>query len=750
MLSSLLLSAAAAAAPPVILVDRDDVVIRESCTVRIIDAPIADRQGDGVVRIEGDDIVVDFGGATLRGAAPDVPLSALTGIGVTVTGRNVVVRNLVLDGFKVGLLAQAVPGGVFEQIEVRRNYAQRLASTPAAEDAADWLFPHRNDADEWRLQHGAGLCIERSRGVTIRRVTVRRSQNGIILSRVEDSQLYDNDCSFLSGWGLAMWRSSRNAVTRNAFDFCVRGYSHGVYNRGQDSAGILLFEQCDENIFAENSATHGGDGVFGFAGLEALGQAPPPGEHAADAAPFHQGRGCNGNVFLGNDLSYAAAHGLEMTFSFDNQIVGNRFAGNAICGIWGGYSQRTLIAANRFVGNGEGAYGLERGGVNIEHSVENRLLRNIFQRNAVGIRLWWDDDAALLATPWAAANDTACRDNVIAANSFERDAIAVELLLTDRTLIVDNRFVEVGARIVADERSGATLLEEGAAQSGPMPAVAIVGESRPVGARSRLAGRDRIIMTEWGPYDWQSPLLQRVGSAGTLERWRVLGERKLVDVVLTPQRSGGADGGAPVPDADDQRVHVDAAAGTFDVFASRLDALERYRVTALLDDGSTLSGEGAFVDATWQVRLFAWTIDPRDDVEGWRAEAERGVDVQVGRLSLDFGGGGPAEALRVGGAAAPKGMTPELRAALAGLPRDRFGTIATTTLHFEPGTYELEVTSDDGVRVWIDDRLVIDDWTWHAPRTERVEVAFDRPTAASLRVEHFELDGHAVLRVDLR
>ena len=36
-----------------------------------------------------------------------------------------------------------------------------------------------------------------------------------------------------------MWRSSATSFHRNAFDFCVRGYSHGVYNRGQDSAGIL-------------------------------------------------------------------------------------------------------------------------------------------------------------------------------------------------------------------------------------------------------------------------------------------------------------------------------------------------------------------------------------------------------------------------------------------------------------------------------------------------------------------------------
>ena len=43
-------------------------------------------------------------------------------------------------------------------------------------------------------------------------------------------------------------------------------------------------------------------------------------------------------MIVENDLSYAAAHGLEMTFSFGNRILDNRLVGNAICGIWGGYS----------------------------------------------------------------------------------------------------------------------------------------------------------------------------------------------------------------------------------------------------------------------------------------------------------------------------------------------------------------------------------------------------------------------------
>ena len=52
----------------------------------------------------------------------------------------------------------------------------------------------------------------------------------------------------------------------NKIIFNVRGYSHGVYNRGQDSAGILVYEQSSNNLFYKNTVTHGGDGFFLWAG----------------------------------------------------------------------------------------------------------------------------------------------------------------------------------------------------------------------------------------------------------------------------------------------------------------------------------------------------------------------------------------------------------------------------------------------------------------------------------------------------
>jgi parallel beta-helix repeat protein len=295
---------------PELVPDRDNIEISASTTVKPGVYRIADGDGNGVIHVVGDNITVDFQGAELVGAADGQAADTYGGKGVVITGKGVTVQNVKVRGFKVGIYAHDAPGLCIEDVDLSDNYRQRLKSTPQREATTDWLSPHHNDEQQWLTRYGAGLYIERSDKVMVRRVRARRGQNGIILDRVNDSRIYDNDCSFLSGWGLALWRSSRNIVSRNAFDFCVRGYSHGVYNRGQASAGILMFEQNNDNVIAENSATHCGDGIFGFGGSASLAGTGRTGN--------------NGNLLIGNDFSYAAAHGIEMTFSFDNRLIDNR------------------------------------------------------------------------------------------------------------------------------------------------------------------------------------------------------------------------------------------------------------------------------------------------------------------------------------------------------------------------------------------------------------------------------------------
>ncbi len=521
--------------PPLVIVDRDNVVISETCRVRVTSAPITDADGNGVVHIVGNGVSVTFEDSPLRGAEDGLGPDAFNGIGIRVTGRQVTLSGAVIRGYRIGVFAQRAVEMVIEDCDVSGNFSQRLASTAWHEDPADWLRPHANDSNEWIEKYGAGIYVEQTANAVIRRVRAWGTQNGIVLSRCTGTRVYDNDCSFGSGWGLAMWRCRGNTISRNAFDFRVRGYSHGVYNRGQDSAGILLFEQCSDNVITHNSATHCGDGLFAFAGHEALGRTD-----TTHRPQWYLQRGNNNNVIAGNDFSFAAAHGIEITFSFRNQVVSNRVVGAAICGLWGGYSQHTFIADNHFESNGGMPYGLERGGINIEHGFANIIYRNHFLDNACGVHLWWDRDEQLAALPWAKANSTTAENNSIIDNTFERDAVAVQLRKVGRTTLAANRMIEVGVELEADEQSLSVLNRLDTFDMKPLPIEdpAAFGDTNPIGQRANLDGREHIVMTQWGPYDWTSPLLRQVERTPGRHVYELLGPDPLGKARLETSTGG--------------------------------------------------------------------------------------------------------------------------------------------------------------------------------------------------------------------
>jgi nitrous oxidase accessory protein NosD len=701
---------------PLLTVLHDDTLVDHSC--RLVVPPgsvLVDEHGDGIVIVVADGVRIEMDpDSVLRGASPETPRDNLTGLGIVVDGqRDVTLAGLSVSGFRCGILARNADGLLIEDCDLSDNFGQRLRSTPAAaDDGSDWLSPHHNDQQEWRRRYGAGLAIEQSRDVTLRRCRARRVQNGAILDRVTDSKVYDNDFSFLSGWGLALWRSSGNTICRNALDFCVRGYSHGVYNRGQDSAGLLLFEQCSDNVIAENSITHGGDGVFAFAGREALGEAQPP------APGFdHTRKGNNDNLFVGNDLSFAAAHGLELTFSFGNVIAENRLKGNAICGIWGGYSQDTTIVHNRFEANGEQGYGLERGGVNIEHGSGNRVIGNTFVANRCGVHLWWDEDEGLAQLPWTAANGGRCADNVVARNRFQNDTLALQLRTCQPTLVTQNVLLGV-ERSFEIERSA--MHEDGELSDDErLPEPELYGDRRPVGGRPMLAGREHIVMTEWGPWDHVAPLIIRMLEQPALHVLKCFGHPS--GAAVTTRGEG------LVFHVDGDRIEIVPATGQQGVLP--------YTVTV---EGLG-AASGRLMATRWSVSVFPTIVDPRDDDAAFAAAAEgpEAVHFETGQLSLAFGNGG------LGGLGL-KGLPAGLS-----LPADHFGTRASTDLYLPAGNWRFTTLSDDGLRLRVDDRLLIDNWTWHGPTRDTGEFVQEAGGSVHVVLEHFELDGWAVIELDI-
>lgn len=84
----------------------------------------------------------------------------------------------------------------------------------------------------------------------------------------------------------------------------------------------------------------------------------------------------------------------------------------------------------------------------------------------------------------------------------------------------------------------------------------------------------------------------------------------------------------------------------------------------------------------------------------------------------------------------------------AGVVNDNnFSARWTRYIDVTPGTYRFTVQSDDGIRVWVDNTLIVDAWTVHAVQTDIVD--FDLNTGHHLiTVEYYEATGLATAKVN--
>jgi hypothetical protein len=80
---------------------------------------------------------------------------------------------------------------------------------------------------------------------------------------------------------------------------------------------------------------------------------------------------------------------------------------------------------------------------------------------------------------------------------------------------------------------------------------------------------------------------------------------------------------------------------------------------------------------------------------------------------------------------------------------ERFGTIANTRIQMPAGRWRIKTLSDDGVRVRVNGRVVVENWKWHGPTIDSGLFELERETSVELVAEHFEIDGYSVLRVEL-
>jgi hypothetical protein len=155
-------------------------------------------------------------------------------------------------------------------------------------------------------------------------------------------------------------------------------------------------------------------------------------------------------------------------------------------------------------------------------------------------------------------------------------------------------------------------------------------------------------------------------------------------------------------------------------------------IDVLLTSGQHLVVLEYFEQTGLAAVAFSWSrlelLEPRD---AWRAEyfdnpVLRGTPAQLRDeevIDHDWGLGSPSPAVS----------------------NDCFSVRWTRTLDFEPGLVRFIATSDDGVRLWVNGHLLIDEWHEHPPTSYSAMTYVNGDT--ELKMEYFENGGEAAARL---
>jgi parallel beta-helix repeat protein len=665
------------------------------------------------ILIEGNNITIDFNNCVLKGSNNKKKPDDFFGVAILIRNSNhVIIKNLKARGYKVALMAKDVADLTIQNCDLSYNYRQHLNSTQEKEDISDWMSYHHNENDEW-LRYGAAIYLRNCTNAIIYDCKVTGGQNALMMTECNFAMIYNNDLSFNSGIGIGLYKCNFNKILYNKINFNVRGYSHGVYNRGQDSAGILMYEQSNNNLIYKNSVTHGGDGFFLWAGQTTM----DTGEG-----------GCNDNQIMENDFSYAPTNGVEVTFS-RNQITHNRIY-ECDNGIWGGYSFNSAFGSNRIFNNNVG--------IAIEHGQHNQIQGNIFANNKQAISLW---SRPTQPPDWGYAKyrDTRSAGYRIAINDFTDNGMVYNLKRTDSLEIFGNIYND-NKRIYFQD-STVTNLDTALQEIYDTTAVdySLKNGIGPFKGNSKLAGRKNILITEWGPYDFRSPIIWNTNPTdssdvmkfdlkGPKGKWKIKSFKGVdsfsakngeIPVSITAKKILG--------DKTDIKIELEFIGDEITTaFGETIPKNKPY----------TFSFRKFFQPIDWTVNWFALDTSinnpiktnnlfpPNVRVRPFKTE-------KIDKLDYAWWGGIKTS----------EGQFPQ------------FITVAEGTADIETSEYELGVTWDDAVRVYIDGKLVIDEWN---PSKYNFDESPNRKIRVKLggkhkfRIEHLELGGFATLSLKLK
>jgi hypothetical protein len=412
--------------------------------------------------------------------------------------------------------------------------------------------------------------------------------------------------------------------------------------------------------------------------------------------------GCNDNFIYGNDFSYAPTNGVEVTFS-RNLIMKNRIH---YCdhGIWGGYSYDTDITDNSFGNN--------RIGIAVEHGQNINIALNSFTGDRTGIKLWSREKQP---ADWAYARlrNTESRNYWIAANRFTSVETAFDIMGTDTVVFSGNTKLSVTRDLVLGERVDNidTSREQDFVDMEYQKderLKTIKANQLPVTIVPQ--GKKEMRITEWGPYDFRYPLLwlKDIDSNG-LHHFDVLGPKGNWEINKTT--------GFEIVSKEDNHFPSSLIVKA-DTGLSERSLQLQYTGASFVNVFGRIQDSGTkklfeyhefHPAAQWAISWYKWDA-AHDPAKGYTAFAtlfEQSPVHSISAHTVDYTWWGS-----IG----------------KNLPADSFATAAVSKMVLREGIYEIAITADDYMKLFIDGKEVID--AWDARFTE-----FDENTHHRIRIQ---------------
>lgn len=401
-------------------------------------------------------------------------------------------------------------------------------------------------------------------------------------------------------------------------------------------------------------------------------------------------------------------------------------------GIWGGYSFSTVINDNKFGDN--------RIAIAIEHGQKNEIGYNIFLRDKEAIKLWARKEQP---ADWiyAQKRDTRSFDYIFTGNSFNSNPVAFSLNRSSQLKFIGNTYTLTGVNMKADSTvTGIDTL--GGELEDPVtrePVVNVKNPSDPFRGSGKLAGRKNIMMTEWGPYDFRSPMIWNTNPTDTssVMKFDLLGPpgKWLIKNFRGVKNISARQGVFP------------ATLTAEKIKGERTDILIELEYTGAAITTQLGEPVAAGKRSGFHFRKFFQPIEW--EVLFYNLDTATHDPVKTGTLFSMYEKKAPFRTEKRDQLAyAWWGGIRE-----AGVQYPRFITVADGSASFLHGNYELSVTWDDAVRVYIDNKLVVDEWEpsryiFDESPNKKIRVSLGGKHA--FRVEHLELGGFATLSLKIK